>query len=241
MPTYVVSLEDFTPPPRYDGVPWNRARIEEASTASGAYSTVETKTLSPLDSDPSVPAERDLTTALAVSPTDYFRVVWLDASNHESAPSDPVSTASSSSNLTTLDQVREFMQKGTDNRSPGRPDRRPDPGGVEGDHAVDGPRVRAGHECRYPQVPLHAAAVPRPVPVRPACRHPDPARHRHRIPTTLTVATDYVLDPLNAPDGVYTALRLPEPVALLDRLSNLGHRRLGLRPRSPTTCAIGAT
>lgn len=78
----VISLNDYRPAERHDGVPWNRARIEGAATKTGPWSTIETKTLSPVDSDPTDPAVRSFTTTLAGAQT-WLRIVWLDASNNE--------------------------------------------------------------------------------------------------------------------------------------------------------------
>lgn len=86
----VITFERYVPVPRYDSIPWNRVRIEESLTETGTYTAIETKNLSPLDADPSDPQARDFTTELAGDGERWYRIVFLDASGDESAPTDPV-------------------------------------------------------------------------------------------------------------------------------------------------------
>lgn len=80
---YIVSLEGFTPGPRFDAVPFNRGRVQESlSSATGPWTTLATVTLSPLDADPSNPQQRDFTVTSAVA-SGWYRVKWLDASDNE--------------------------------------------------------------------------------------------------------------------------------------------------------------
>jgi len=88
----VRSFSGFRPSPRYDDVPWNRIRIEEAAdvdNAPGSFSVIDTITLSPLDSDPERPTARNVTTDNATLVTGWYKLVFLDASDNED-PSDPV-------------------------------------------------------------------------------------------------------------------------------------------------------
>lgn len=84
-------VHDLTvqPPPRYDSVPWNRARIEE-SVDNAVFSPVETLALSPIDADPTRPARLHLTTSQATLASGWFRAVMLDAPGNESPPSPSV-------------------------------------------------------------------------------------------------------------------------------------------------------
>ena len=75
-----------TPPERYDSEPWTEARIEE-SPDNVVFTEVEVIALSPLDADPTDPAQRYLTTTAATLESGYFRVVWLDAAANTSPPS----------------------------------------------------------------------------------------------------------------------------------------------------------
>lgn len=80
---FVVSLEDFQPGARYDGLPWTQARIEQGTSATGPWTALQTLALSPLDANPALPASRDFTTTLATSATGWFRIVFLDAAARE--------------------------------------------------------------------------------------------------------------------------------------------------------------
>jgi hypothetical protein len=91
----VLTLEDFVPVARYDATPWTQARIEESDTATLSDTTVwtviETFTLSPVDADPSDPAPRSFTTELASDEMDlWYRVVFIDATADEAAPTSPI-------------------------------------------------------------------------------------------------------------------------------------------------------
>jgi hypothetical protein len=106
--SYVVSLEDFKPPPRFDAVPWNRARIEEAPPVRPfVWTAVETLALNPLDADPTQPQSRNLTTTQAALPSGYYRVVFLDAADHEAPPTDPVANAVSP--VPTIDELKRYV------------------------------------------------------------------------------------------------------------------------------------
>lgn len=85
-----VNFVDYEPPQRFDGVPWNRARIEEAAASTGTWSVIDTKTLSPLDTDPENPQSRNFTTNLAALVDGWYRIVFLDADNNEAPPTAPV-------------------------------------------------------------------------------------------------------------------------------------------------------
>lgn len=74
----VVSLEEFTPLARYDGQPFTQARIEEAATAAGPFTLLETFALAPLDADPSRPAARSFTTNLGTLESGWYQVTFVD-------------------------------------------------------------------------------------------------------------------------------------------------------------------
>lgn len=86
---YVVSLQGFRPPPRFDGLPWTQVRIDESPAQSGPWTALETIPLV-LDPDPSNPAVRDVTTELATLPLGWYRLQFIDASGDLSAPTEPV-------------------------------------------------------------------------------------------------------------------------------------------------------
>jgi hypothetical protein len=88
--TEVVSFEDFTPPVRYDAVPWTQVRIEEALTQTGTYAAIDTINLSPLDSDPANPASRSFTTSNATAEGLWYQMVFLDGGGNDSLPTYPI-------------------------------------------------------------------------------------------------------------------------------------------------------
>jgi hypothetical protein len=88
MPT-PLTLFGYTPPARYDRVPWTAARIEQSSTETGPYTLVEEIPLTPVDLDPAVPDSRSFTTELA-TPGDFYRIVWADTLGGLSDPTSPV-------------------------------------------------------------------------------------------------------------------------------------------------------
>ena len=86
----VVSFEGFVPPARYDSLPWTSVRIEEASVSTGPWALIDTFALSPVDSDPSEPMERDFTTENATLTEGWYRLIFVDATADTSLPSDPI-------------------------------------------------------------------------------------------------------------------------------------------------------
>lgn len=88
--TVVVSLEDFRPAPRYDSLPWTQAQIQEGTASTGAWTTLETIALSPVDEDPANPAYRNFTTALGTAEEQWYRIVFLDATAATGLPTIPI-------------------------------------------------------------------------------------------------------------------------------------------------------
>lgn len=88
----VITLENYTPTPRYDSVPWTDARIQEAATADAeSWTTIETISLSPVDADPSEPATRNFTTENASDTAGlWYRIIFVDADGDELLPTVPV-------------------------------------------------------------------------------------------------------------------------------------------------------
>lgn len=88
--TAVVSLTDYTPAPRFDGVAWTGAKIEEASVSTGAWTLLATIALNPTDADPTTPAERSFTVTNASAVSGYwYRVTFVDGSGAVGEPSTP--------------------------------------------------------------------------------------------------------------------------------------------------------
>lgn len=85
--SYVVPLENYRPPSRSDEIAWTQARIEEADSASGLYTAIDTIDLDPVDANPALPQLRDLTTNQGTALAQWYRVVFLDDDDNESQPS----------------------------------------------------------------------------------------------------------------------------------------------------------
>jgi hypothetical protein len=90
----VITFEDYTPTPRYDGNPWTNVQVEEGATVDGPWVLIDTLAISPVDSDPENPATRSFTTELA-SDTDglWYRLIFIDGSGDDSLPTAAVQNA----------------------------------------------------------------------------------------------------------------------------------------------------
>lgn len=86
----VVSFSGYTPAARYDGNPWTIARVQEAPTSAGSWTTIENINLSSPDADPENPATRNLTTELGTGNDLWYRIIWLDGAGDTSEPTDPI-------------------------------------------------------------------------------------------------------------------------------------------------------
>lgn len=83
---YQVQLLGYTPGDRRDGNPWTSAWIYEAPTAATAAASrtqIDTKSLSPLDADPTAPATRDFETFQGTVPHGaWYWVEFHDAAGN---------------------------------------------------------------------------------------------------------------------------------------------------------------
>lgn len=107
---HVVSLVGFTPPPRYDGLPFVSARVDE-SADSDTWVAIATVPLSPVDTDPTNPAAHNLTVSTAVLEQGWYRVAFIDAAGNFSV-TEPIfrSAESDGSTLATIADVRRVMK-----------------------------------------------------------------------------------------------------------------------------------
>jgi hypothetical protein len=82
---FVVTLSNFRPVPRFDGVKWNGATIQEATTDAGPWTDVETFTIASYP-DAAAPPELSFTTDQAtLDPSlGWFRLEFQDASSNVS-------------------------------------------------------------------------------------------------------------------------------------------------------------
>lgn len=111
----VVTLTGYRPSPRFDSLPWTEADVEEATLSTGPWAAIETFTLSPVDSDPSLPASRNFTTENA-SDTEglWYRVVFRDASGDELLPTYPVQNVPFSA-YATVDDLAAILKVNVNN------------------------------------------------------------------------------------------------------------------------------
>lgn len=108
----VITFEDYTPPQRFDSLPWTQVRIEEAPLSTGTWATIDTLDLDPVDVDPSDPVARSFTTELASDTADlWYRVVFLDASLDESQPSTAIqNTTAAVSPYATVGELARILK-----------------------------------------------------------------------------------------------------------------------------------
>lgn len=85
----IVSLANYTPAPRFDGVIWNRAIIQEAPQVSGPWTALVVVTLTPPDTDPESPQSRSFTVQGTLD-AGWYRVIFEDAAGQTLAPTNPV-------------------------------------------------------------------------------------------------------------------------------------------------------
>ncbi len=92
----VITFLNYTPPARYDLLPWTEVRIYESDAADGAYTLLDTIALNPLDPDPSTPAARSFTTELGTAIDYWYELVFADASGDVSQATAPIQNISGS-------------------------------------------------------------------------------------------------------------------------------------------------
>ncbi|HEX5592029.1 MAG TPA: hypothetical protein VFX35_01635 [Solirubrobacterales bacterium] len=105
----VLTLADFRPGERVDGVAWSQVRVEQADKPAGDWGAVKTLSLEPLDANPADPALRSVTIEVE---KDWVRLVFLDGEGGEDAPC-PMVYAPGPSFRPTLGQVSALMRART--------------------------------------------------------------------------------------------------------------------------------
>lgn len=203
---YVVTLRGFRPSPRYDGLPWTQARIEESTTEAGTFTGLETFTLDPVDADPEQPQSRNLTTDQATLPVGWYRVVFIDAAGSEETSGAVLHGPGAG--LTTLTAMRQFLQKQGGERTQ--------------DDVLQALITAASAEIQRRTRIIRPAEtdVSRPFILPEDSRWLDLNPYFLRGTPTLVerdtdtdspvelASTDYAVDPLPSDHGVYTHLRL---------------------------------
>ena len=87
---YVVTFEDFTPPPKFDGIPWNQIHIQESALSSGPWVEIDVQNLTPLDSDPTEPMARAFSTDKATLPNGWYQIIFSDPAASTALPTVPI-------------------------------------------------------------------------------------------------------------------------------------------------------
>lgn len=85
----VVSFEKYTPPPRFDGLPYTQVRIGEAASPDGPFTLIDTQVLAPVEPDPANPLARSFTTHLGTLAEGWYQISFVDAAAHV-VPTDPI-------------------------------------------------------------------------------------------------------------------------------------------------------
>jgi hypothetical protein len=108
--TFVITLLDYVPSPRYDGsppgsVPWTQAMVAYSDIEAGPFTILDTIDLTPIDADARMPQARNLTVTNSPSQSGWFQVTFLDvAGNSEptTAIPWPLGTVFGAANATQL-------------------------------------------------------------------------------------------------------------------------------------------
>lgn len=111
----VVSFENYHPSPRFDGIPWTRAVIDEATTAEGPWNTIDTVVFSDPDANPAEPKLRSFTTDNATILQGWYRVTFTDTFGQSTQPTAPVYNGPDQLYEPTIDQVaRKILSRTRD-------------------------------------------------------------------------------------------------------------------------------
>lgn len=72
------SFEGFTPPKRFDGLPFLSVDLLEAATRNGNFAVIDSFSLLPSDIDPTKPQSRSFTTGNATLADGWYVIRWVD-------------------------------------------------------------------------------------------------------------------------------------------------------------------
>jgi len=103
---FVVSFTDYIPGARFDGESWITAIIDEATSPSGPWTTIDTIALTP-DANPAQPQTRNLTTSHAtIQSGGWYRVTFVDAVGGTEYTSPVMNEDVSGASIATLADVK---------------------------------------------------------------------------------------------------------------------------------------
>jgi hypothetical protein len=108
--TVVVSFTGWTPPSRYDDLPWTEVRIEEAATEDGVYAQIEAVALDPVDTDPTDPQARTFTTELGTANYLWYRLVWADGDGDVSIPTESIQNTDAATPYATILELARILK-----------------------------------------------------------------------------------------------------------------------------------
>jgi hypothetical protein len=89
----VVTFERYRPPIRYDAIVWTQASLQESADGATGWSTIDTFTLSPVDTDAEHPAYRNFTTNNGTALDYWYRIFFSDGDGNQSQPTTAVKNA----------------------------------------------------------------------------------------------------------------------------------------------------
>lgn len=101
-----VTFVGTLPPPRSDGIPWIGVEIQESPSSAGPWNLIDTQTLSPIDTDPSQPQARNITTDNGTLQNGWYRFIFTDEFAGSSMPSAPVLNGSTLTLPPSADTIR---------------------------------------------------------------------------------------------------------------------------------------
>jgi hypothetical protein len=105
----VVSFDSYLPPPRYDGIPWFDARIEEAPAEAGPWTQIDDVLLTPPDPDPANPIARSFTTENATAEQLWYRVIFADENGDTAQPTWPQQNAAGRAPYATVEELASIL------------------------------------------------------------------------------------------------------------------------------------
>lgn len=111
----VITFEDYTPAPRFDGDPWTEIRVEEGTASTGPWTLIDTIAISTLpggvDSDPTQPASRSFTTDQASDDLElWYRLIFADADGDTLQPTSPVQNLPSRPIYATVEELALILR-----------------------------------------------------------------------------------------------------------------------------------
>lgn len=108
----VITFVDYTPAPRYDATAWAEVEIQETDDpVAGTWTTIDTITLSPVDSDPTEPATRSFTTENASDTLElWYRLVFIDDTGDEQQPTAPIQNVAPATAYATVNELARVLK-----------------------------------------------------------------------------------------------------------------------------------